>query len=236
MYETRRILCSALTRQWIDHYLGKQSWADAWLSIGLVNYVTGLYLQKSLGNNEYRYRLRSDILKVCKLDVGQPPLYPVNPTKYDPPLDTKSLYLYEFHPETDSESPRYHLLSLKSPIVLYMMEKWLGKGLIQKTLNKFMVSALSEELPNGISTPHFLRVARKICAKVEMKTFADQWIYGAGCPRFVIKYVFNRKKMMAEFKFIQQCTNASNTVFYVCFYTFNDLILLHVGSINHSIN
>lgn len=100
-----------------------------------------------------------------------------------------------------------------------MLERWLGKGLIHKTLNKFMVSAMSEELPVGLSTPHFLRVARKICSKVEIKNFADQWIYGSGCPRFSLKFQFNIKKMLAEFKFIQECTNTSSgAIFYVMSY------------------
>jgi transcription initiation factor TFIID subunit 2 len=77
-YETRRVLTKALTSQYIDHYLGKKCWwgsfitclfelgqthkkmnrADYWLTIGLNNYITSLFLQKNLGNNEYRFRLK----------------------------------------------------------------------------------------------------------------------------------------------------------------------------------
>ena len=217
IFETRRRLCRALTSQWIDHYLGIRCWADTWLSVALNNYITALFLQKHLGNNEYRYRLKMDILRVCRLDIGQAPLYPISPEIQDPPLDGKTLQFHEFHPESNCDSARFHLMSLKSPIVLHMMERWLGKGLVQKTVNKFMVSAMSEELPVGMSTQHFLRVARKICGRVEIKSFSELWIYGAGCPRFSIKFHFNKKKMLAEFKFIQECTNSkSGAVFYVC--------------------
>ena len=216
-YETRRILSRALTSQWIDHYLGVTSWADRWLSIGLNNYVTSLFLQKHLGNNEYRYRLKTDMRRTCSLDIGQLPLCPVSADVKEPVLDTKNIALYNFHPDADIASPRHQLISLKAPIVLYMLERWLGKGLVQKTLNKFMVSAMSEELAKGMSTSQFLRIARKICAKVEIKSFAECWIYGAGCPRFNIRFNFNKKKMVAEFKFIQESTNSkSGVIFYVC--------------------
>ncbi len=83
-----------------------------------------------------------------------------------------------------------------------------------------MVSAMSEELARGMSTSQFLRTARKICAKVEIKSFAEIWIYGAGCPRFNIRFSFNKKKMVAEFKFIQESTNSkSGVIFYVSFST-----------------
>jgi transcription initiation factor TFIID subunit 2 len=215
IYDSRRNIVRALTSQWIDHYLGFASWADIWLSIGLNNFLTSLFLQKHLGNNEYRYRLKSDIKKVCGLDIGQFPLYPISEEGKDIQLEPKYLHIYFFDRENYFASQRHQLLHLKAPIVLYMFEKWLLKGLVQKTLNKFMVSAMSEELPNGISTAQFLKVARKVCAKAEVKSFSDLWIYGAGCPRFNIKFFFNKKKMVAEFKFVQECTNTnSGTRFY----------------------
>ena len=65
IYETRRTLTQALTSQWIDHYLGVKCWADYWLSMGLDNFITSLFMQKHLGNNEYRYRLKM----VGRIDV-----------------------------------------------------------------------------------------------------------------------------------------------------------------------
>ncbi|KAI8854791.1 Bromodomain-containing protein [Chytridium lagenaria] len=60
---------------------------------------------------------------------------------------------------------------------------------------------MSGELQLGISTQSWLKVCRKVSEKTELRQFADQWIYGSGCPKFAIKYKFNRKKMMVEVNF-----------------------------------
>ncbi|KNC99010.1 uncharacterized protein SPPG_05960 [Spizellomyces punctatus DAOM BR117] len=190
-YETMRLLCRALVTQWFGHYIVPKTWADTWLTVGLTNYIVGLFLERFLGKNEYKFRLKKDMQRVCELDVNQPPVYPTT----------------HFHPDDDWASVRSEFLSLKSPIILYMLERRMGKGMLQKMVNKILLSAAAGELPNGLSTHHFLRVARKLTGKLELKTFADQWIYGSGCPRFSFKYNFNRKKMMVEFKFRQENTN-----------------------------
>ncbi|KAI8912322.1 hypothetical protein DFJ77DRAFT_511868 [Powellomyces hirtus] len=209
-YETIRLLCRTLAAQWFGHYLIPKAWADAWLMVGLTNYFVGLFLQRSLGKNEYKFRLQKDMQRVCELDVNQPPIYPTatddiptaeHPTMIDP------LILQHFHPDDDWASVRSEFISLKSPIVLYMLDRRMGKGMLRKVVNKLLQAAASGELPNGLSTHHFLRVARKMTGKLELKIFADQWIYGSGCPRFNFKYTFNRKKMVVEFRFWQENTN-----------------------------
>ncbi|TPX68903.1 hypothetical protein SpCBS45565_g02812 [Spizellomyces sp. 'palustris'] len=211
-YETMRLLCRALVTQWFGHYIVPKTWADTWLTVGLTNYIVGLFLERFLGKNEYKFRLKKDMQRVCELDVNQPPVYPTTVAPDDPSSDEQPtmidpLVLQHFHPDDDWASVRSEFLSLKSPIILYMLERRMGKGMLQKMVNKILLSAAAGELPNGLSTHHFLRVARKLTGKLELKTFADQWIYGSGCPRFSFKYNFNRKKMMVEFKFRQENTN-----------------------------
>ncbi|KAJ3023761.1 hypothetical protein HKX48_001289 [Thoreauomyces humboldtii] len=209
-YETMRLLCRALVAQWFGHHLFPKAWADAWLMVGLTNYLVGLFLQRFLGKSEYKFRLQKDMQRVCDLDVNQPPIYPTatddafagdQPTMIDP------LILQHFHPDDDWASVRSEFISLKAPIVLYMLDRRMGKGMMRKLLSTLLQSAAAGELPNGLSTHHFLRVAKKITGKLELKLFADQWIYGSGCPRFSFKYNFNRKKMVVEFRFFQENSN-----------------------------
>ncbi|KAJ3159722.1 hypothetical protein HDU86_001372 [Geranomyces michiganensis] len=209
-YETTRLLCRALVAQWFGLYIVPKTWADAWLMVGLTNYLVGLFMQRSFGKNEHKFRLQKDMQRVCDLDVNQPPVYPTltdDTTPGEHPSMIDPLILQHFHPDDDWASVRSEFISLKAPIVLYMLDRRMGKGMLRKVIGKLLYATASGELPNGLSTHHFLRLARKMTGKLELKVFADQWIYGSGCPRFNFKYNFNRKKMVVEFRFWQDNTN-----------------------------
>lgn len=128
----------------------------------------------------------------CELDVNRPPLYnPALPS----PLDADDLEFIE----------------LKAPLVLYMLDKRickLGATLgMSRVIPKIRVSAISGELvQNALSTHFFLRLCRKVSG-FDTKTFADQWIYRSGCPKFTFSFHFNRKKMVVEFYMRQENTN-----------------------------
>lgn len=149
---------------------------------------------------------------MCELDVNQPPVYPTivaadDPTLSEQPMMIDPLILQHFHPNDDWASVRGEFLSLKSPIILYMLDIRMGNGMLRKVISKVLLSTANGELANGLSTHQFLKIARKMTGKLELKSFADQWIYGSGCPRFTFKYNYNRKKMIVEFKFQQENTN-----------------------------
>ncbi|KAI9203514.1 uncharacterized protein BJ171DRAFT_509817 [Polychytrium aggregatum] len=210
VYETRLILVRGLASQWFGHYVSYKTWADVWLTIGLGGFVASLFMKKLHGNNEFKYRVAKDMNRVCALDINQPPLCPIGmftlqneSTLIDP------LLLVHYHPEDDPKSVRSELIMLKSPLIFYMMDRRMGKGVLQKLINKLMISAMSGELTSGCSTHHFLKMARKLSGKLELKAFSEQWIYGSGCPKFVFSYSFNRKRMMVEVKFRQENTNAA---------------------------
>lgn len=87
-----------------------------------------------------------------------------------------------------------------------MLEKRLGNGLLTKVCTKLLLSTMAGDL-NSLSTFQFLKMCRKVSGKIETKLFADQWIYGSGCPIFNITYQFNPKKMVIELKIRQRSSN-----------------------------
>lgn len=134
-----------------------------------------------------------DMEMCCSLDVNRPPLY--NPALLSP-IEPEDLEFIE----------------LKAPLVLYMLDKRMCKvgatlGL-SRVIPKILVSAMSGELAqNALSTHYFLRLCRKVSG-FDTKTFADQWIYRSGCPKFTFSFHFNRKKMVVEFYMRQENTNS----------------------------
>jgi hypothetical protein len=129
--------------------------------------------------------------RCCIIDVNQLPMCP------------NSNVVSSF---VDSSSIRTELLRLKAPLVLNMLEKRMGKGLLTKISTKLMLATLSGDLVS-LSTYQFLKFARKVSGRIETKLFADQWIYGSGCPIFNITFFFNPKKMVIELKIKQRSSN-----------------------------
>lgn len=184
VFETRHCLSHALACQWIGINIHQKTWSDIWLVNGLGLYITGLYIRKLLGNNEYRYRLKKDMERVLELDNGMmPPI--CQPQVMDPP-----------------DSATLPFINLKSPLVLHILDRRLGKSGtslgLSRVLPKIFLSAISGEMQNNaISTHTFLRTCRKVSG-IDPRSFADQWIFGSGCPSFGFSATFNRKKMAVE--------------------------------------
>ncbi|KAH7886186.1 hypothetical protein F5I97DRAFT_2026435 [Phlebopus sp. FC_14] len=190
VFETRQALSHALACQWMGINIQPKAWSDTWLVNGLSLYITGLFIRKSLGNNEYRYRLKRDVQRVVEWDNGSmPPI--CQPQHVDPP-----------------DSTTLSFVNMKSPLVLHILDRRLGKSGtslgLSRVLPKIFLSAISGELPhNALSTHSFLRTCRKVSG-VDLRSFAEQWIYGSGCPAFGFSASFNRKKMAVEITMRQE--------------------------------
>ncbi|KAJ6520284.1 hypothetical protein C8R45DRAFT_55863 [Mycena sanguinolenta] len=187
--ETRQALAHALACQWMGINIQPKFFSDTWLVNGLALYITGLFVKKLLGNNEYRFRLKKDMQRVVERDTGlMPPI--CQPTRLEPP-----------------EASEIAFINLKAPLVLHILDRKLGKSGtslgLSRVLPKIFLSALTGE-NNTISTHMFLRTCRKVSG-VDPRTFAEQWIYGCGCPTFAFSAAFNRKKMAVEFTMRQDC-------------------------------
>lgn len=183
-FETRHCLSHALASQWVGINIIQKMWSDTWLVNGLGLYITGLFLRKLFGNNEYRFRLKKDMERVLEMDNGSmPPI--CQPTVLDPP-DPATL----------------PFINLKSPLVLHILDRRLGKSGtslgLSRVLPKVFLSAISGELMNNtLSTSSFLRTCRKVSG-IDLRSFSEQWITGSGCPTFGFSATFNRKKMAVE--------------------------------------
>ncbi|KAI0028582.1 hypothetical protein K488DRAFT_80600 [Vararia minispora EC-137] len=184
VYETRQVLSHALAVQWAGINILPKLWSDLWLVNGLGLYIAAQFLRKLLGNNEYRFRLKKDMERTIEWDNGgMPPI--CQPMVYDPP-----------------EASILPFINLKAPLVLHILDRRLGKSGtslgLSRVLPKLFLSAISGDLPNNtLSTHGFLRTCRKVSG-VDLRSFAEQWIYGSGCPAFGFTASFNRKKMAVE--------------------------------------
>lgn len=186
--ETRHILSHCVAFQWIGINIVQKTWSDTWLVQGLSLYITGLFLRRLLGNNEYRFRLKKDCDRLLAWDVGMPPLFVSG--RQDAP---------------DEEALAF--MNLKAPLILHILDRRLCKAGatlgLGRVIPKVFLQAITGEMVNAtLSTSSFLRTCRKVSG-IELKKFADQWIYGSGYPEFICNANFNKKKLLIEFNFQQ---------------------------------
>ena len=181
IYPTTKLLTVALTSQWIGVNIVPKKWSDIWLTIGLSHYMADIFLKKLMGNNEYRFRMRKAIERICTEDIGQQPLAD---SKMDAPLP----------------SPTIDFIALKAPVVLFILNQRLTKPAnsmgLQKVITKILLDGMSGDLVS-LSTATFLKKCEKH-GHMRLDTFANQYIFGTGVPRFQVTQRFNRKKMVIE--------------------------------------
>lgn len=200
-YETRHLLAHALATQWSGVNLIPRLPSDTWLTTGIALHLTSLFLRHLWGNNEYRFRLKKDMIRCVAQDVAREPIsVPARATPHEP--------------------EQLQFIALKAPLVLHILDKYLRKSGtslgLDKVLPKLFLDAITGDLGAGItlntvSTSSFMRTCRKTCGGSldVLKTFFDQWVYGSGCPTFVIEVNFNRKKMAIELNIQQECLAAN---------------------------
>lgn len=181
LYPTTKLLTVALTSQWIGVNIVPKKWSDMWLTIGLSHYMAGIFLRKLMGNNEYRFRVKRDMERICAEDIGQRPLADA---KMDAPIPDSTM---EF-------------MALKAPVILFILNQRLMKPAnsvgLQKVITKIFLDGMSGDLAS-LSTATFLRKCEKH-GHMRLDAFANQYIFGTGVPRFQISQRFNRKKTVIE--------------------------------------
>ena len=181
LYATTKLLTVSLTSQWIGVNIVPKKYSDLWLTTGLSHYMADIFLQKLTGNNEYRFRIKRAMERICKEDINQRPL--ADP-KLDAPIPISTI----------------SFITLKAPIVLFILNQRLTKPAnsvgLQKVITKILLDGMSGDIPS-LSTSNFLRKCEKY-GHMRLDTFANQYVFGTGVPRFHVTQRFNRKKMVVE--------------------------------------
>ena len=202
-YETRHLLAHALAIQWAGVNLIPAKPSDTWLIAGIALHVTAQFLRKVWGNNEYRFRVKKDMLRCVNQDVQRAPIAD--------------------HTRGVPDPVQLQFIALKAPLVLHILDKYLRKSGtslgLDKVLPKLFLDAFTSTAGTGsahssyntLSTEKFMKLCRKACgASIEgLRTFFDQWVYGSGCPTFNVTANFNRKRMAIELNIAQECRAAN---------------------------
>ncbi|KAI9747031.1 MAG: pre-mRNA-splicing factor 8, partial [Chaenotheca gracillima] len=181
--DVTRQLVHKLATQWIGIDIIPKEPADTWVIVGVAHFMADIFMKRLSGNNEYRYRQKRLADKVCEVDVARPSLYALGTILT---IDTSEL----------------DLMSLKAPLVLFILDRRLAKASgssgLSRIISRLLLNAKVGELANGaLSTAQFLRTCEKL-GHTKLELFFQQWVYGAGCPKFYVTQRFNKKKSVVE--------------------------------------
>ncbi|KAL4923460.1 transcription initiation factor TFIID subunit TAF2 [Aspergillus undulatus] len=183
MYDSTRAITHALAAQWIGVNIVPHLPVDTWVTVGVAWYITDTFMRKLCGNNEYRFRLKQMSDRVCDLDYERPSIYDMgNILSLDP-----------------SEA---EFIALKAPLVLFILDRRLtkasGKATMSRIISRLFLNARMGEIPNGAVTTTFFQKTCERLGHAKLDNFFQQWVSGAGCPRFQATQRFNKKKLVVE--------------------------------------
>ena len=178
-----RILIHALASQYVGVNIIPKEATDMWCITGVSGFMTDVFMKKLAGNNEYRFRQKLASEKVFELDYE----------RYS---------IHQLGSVLDIDPSEYDFLALKSPLVLFILDRRLAKASgsagMSRIISRLILNEKTGDLENGeISTDWF----QKLCEKLghqKLDAFFRQWVFGAGCPIFSVTQRFNKKKLVVE--------------------------------------
>lgn len=196
MYDSTRSLVHALSCQWIGVNIVPKEATDTWVTVGVAWYITDTFMRKLCGNNEYRFRLKQMSDRVCDLDYERPSLYDMGTILTIDPSEID-------------------FIALKAPLVLFILDRRLtkasGKATMSRIISRLFLNSRMGDIPNGaVTTSLFQRTCERL-GHAKLDSFFQQWVYGAGCPRFQATQRFNKKKLVVEMMIRQVQADASST-------------------------
>lgn len=188
IYEVTRKLVHTLASQYSGISIAPKDLSDTWCIVGMAYFMTDLFLKQMCGNNEYRYQQKLAADKVFEQDFERPPLHNLGSILQLDPSEAE-------------------FLALKSSVVLFILDRRLTKGsgstgmarIISRTITNAKAGDAEATL---LSTGQLQRTCEKM-GHVKLDSFFQQWVYGAGCPQFMISQRFNKKKLVVEMQIIQ---------------------------------
>lgn len=216
-YISRKIMARAVAEQFFGCFISMFSWSDAWLPKGISLYLSGQFLKKAFGNNEYRLWVHEDFHEVLKYEQKYGGLVldcsvALAPGSVAAAAQGKDGTFYFPTQHLHTTSPEYNkILTKKSHLVIRMLEDRIGRELLLQVFNKLLSlasNAAQQKCSKNVwfnmllSTSSFQKAIFTVTGK-DINTFLDQWVRQGGHPKFSANFVFNRKRNTVELEIKQ---------------------------------
>ncbi|RPI70769.1 MAG: hypothetical protein EHM47_11540, partial [Ignavibacteriales bacterium] len=188
-YSPDALISHELVHQWFGDYLTCKTWDHIWLNEGFATYFTDVWYEDEMNEDEFRYQR---YLSIKEYFTEQLKAEPLDTIKLRPltPVEMKGSKAYD-----------------RGSAVLNILRFILGDEEFEKAI-KFYVN----KHKNGNVASEDLRTAFEESSGIDLKTFFQQWVYGAGFPEFAVDYSYDEttEKLTLSVKQVQELYPAVN--------------------------
>lgn len=159
------LLAHELAHQWFGDYVTCGSWSDIWLNEGFATYLTGLTYENLL-----RPQFWADFRRVNRDLITAEP--------------GGSVYVYGADTLDVSRTFDGRLTYRKGAFVLHMLRWVLGDSTLWAGLQLYLQE---QAAAGGYARTADLQRHLKAVSGKDLSEFFDDWVYGAGHPRYVVE-------------------------------------------------
>ena len=159
------VVSHELAHQWFGDLVTCKDWANLWLNEGFADFFQGVWSEHRFGRDEADFEFWRD----QNTWVREPRLFPV------PIVDRN------FQDSTEYQDNIYD----KAGWVLRMLQEKLGDADFYKALHHYLEVNRGQNVVTAD-----LQKAIEQATSTNVDKFFDQWIYGAGAPKFEVSYSY----------------------------------------------
>jgi aminopeptidase N len=164
------VVAHEIAHQWFGDSVTESTWADLWLSEGFATYFAGLFIEKYDGEDAFREYMRTAADRYFRYE--QQTNTPIHDTTTQDLMRLLNPNNYE-----------------KGAWVLHMLRKRLGDDAFFRGLRIYYNAHHESNATTGD-----LRGALEKASGKNLKEFFARWVYGAGHPRYQIKWGLGRSE------------------------------------------
>ena len=174
------LLAHEIAHQWFGNSASEIDWAHLWLSEGFATYMTNLYVELVVSEDEFRDLLNQQREAVIGFYKRSP--LPVVNTKENNYMRLLNANSYQ-----------------KGGWFLHMLRNKIGDDDFHETIKTYYDTY---KLSNA-STENFQDVAEKVSGQ-DLDSFFEQWLYKTGQPELKVTHKTNRKKTTVTVEQVQE--------------------------------
>jgi len=163
------LIAHELGHQWFGDLVTTKDWGNVWLNEGFATFMETVWAETHFGKDAADY----DRWQSAKEWFATRSLY------------EKPIVRYDFEESEEFDDNAY----TKGGWVLYMLRRQLGEAAFYASLKHY----LEANRGKNVSTSDLTRAIEEATHK-NVDEFFQQWVYGAGAPKFTVSYAYDEGK------------------------------------------
>ncbi|HLZ92498.1 MAG TPA: M1 family aminopeptidase [Candidatus Acidoferrum sp.] len=163
------LISHELAHQWFGDLVTCNDWGDIWLNEGFATFFEMVWTESHYPKEQADYE-RWNMVQEW---LGQPSLY------------AKPIVRHDFDDSSEFDGNAYG----KGGLVLYMLRRQIGETEFYNGLRHY----LEVHRGKNVVTADLIQAIEE-ANHIDVQQFFDQWIYGAGAPKFDVSYGYDEGK------------------------------------------